>query len=121
MVLNTQESRLCIVLGVVIRDSVRIEAKKLVNKEKNMKSESCIEAKEDKHILLDNAIDDIDNVIQQAYCILQRIQGDGSGCGTAEEKKTPSLQEVLNHAPDRIREKNNELLKILDEMNSMLF
>lgn len=85
------------------------------------KSETCIEAKEDKHISLNNAIDDIDNVIQQAYGILQRIQGGGSGCGTVDESKTPSLQEVLNHAPDRIREKNNELYKILDEMNSTLF
>ena len=84
-------------------------------------NEPCVEAKEDKHVLLNNAIDNMDNVIQLAYSILQRIQGGGSGCGGVEENITPSLQEVLNHAPDRIREKNNELCKILDEMKSTLF
>jgi hypothetical protein len=78
--------------------------------------------KEDKHRDLDNAIGSMDDVIHRAYSILRRIQdaSDGDSEGTAE-CKTPSLKEVLDFGADRIREKNGELHKILDEITDNLF
>ena len=86
-----------------------------------MNNEGKVEVKEqDKHITLSNAIDDIDNVIDQARGILDRIQGNGSGKGD-EDTISTTLQDVLANGPNRIREKNNELFKILDEIESIIF
>ena len=82
----------------------------------------CIEAKEEKHILLANAIDNIDIVGQYAYDILQRIQGGGCGVGeTIEGIKTPSLQEVLDTSSNKIDIKMREIRATLDEIQSALF
>ena len=87
-----------------------------------MKNDECVAvAKEDKHIILSDAIESIDNVIQHAYCILHRIQGADSGIGSSVDTPRPTLQEILNFGPDRIREKNDELYKILDEIKSAIF
>lgn len=87
-----------------------------------MKNDACVvAANEDKHVALDDAIESMDNVIQQANGILHHIQGTGSE-GTGICDSTPrSLQEVLNFGSERIREKNSELHRILDEIKTSLF
>ena len=88
-----------------------------------MNDAPCIvEAKREKHIDLDDAIESMDNVIHRAHDILRRIQdASGGGCEGTAECKTPSLKEVLDFGADRIREKNVELHKILDEIQSSIF
>ena len=77
--------------------------------------------KEEKHITLSDAIDSMDDVISHAYGILERIQGGDSGKVSEETISSTTLQDVLAHGSNRIREKNNELFKILDEITTIIF
>ena len=87
-----------------------------------MKNESAGVLQGEKHILLDNAINDIDGVGQYAYEILQRIQGNGSGVGeNSDTAKIPNLQDVLDNGHHKINTKMTEIRNTLNEIEATLF
>jgi len=76
----------------------------------------------DKHIMLDNAINDIDNVINHAQELLNRIEGLGAPLKeTDQECVTATLQSVLDSAPSGIRGKCEAVHNLLNEINQRLF
>lgn len=78
---------------------------------------------EEKHVKLDYAIESLDDVRYQAYCILERIQGGASGCDKkdADVKPVSNLQSVLASGSDRIWKKNDEIRAILNDIESAIF
>lgn len=87
-----------------------------------MKNETKI-VNTEKHILLDAAINGIDEVDQFAYDLLQRIQGDGSKCGVSEDTivNTSNLQDVLDNGHHKINTKMTEIRNTLIEIEATLF
>ena len=90
-------------------------------------SETCPVEKQQKHIALNQAIDRLDGICDKAYTILERIKNDNrnSKCDGSNEDcpkdVEPSLQEVLDNAPDRIYKKIDDMNGILDELRSSIF
>lgn len=78
---------------------------------------------QDKHMLLDDAIDGIDEVGQYAYDILQRIQGNGSDVGGDKEcdKNRSNLQDVLDNGHNKINTKMTEIRNTLAEIEAAIF
>jgi hypothetical protein len=75
-----------------------------------------------KHVQLDHAISSLDNVISHAVSLLHRITGeDGQGTESSSTPKSPSLEEVLDTGPQRIRGSAENIHALLDQISDRLF
>jgi len=85
-------------------------------------AKASVPAEMDKHIMLDNAVNSIDSVINHAQELLNRIEGIGAPLNAAEaECPSATLQSVLDGAPSEIRGKCEAVHSLLNEITNRLF
>ena len=78
----------------------------------------------EKHIGLDDAIKEIQELRQHTNDVLLRITGNNQPeppVQMNEKQPHPTLQNVLIEGPDRIRRTCSEVHKVLDEITQTLF
>lgn len=93
-----------------------------------MQNEACntnspTPTKEDKHLSIDRAINDIDGVISHVQNILDKALGNPTAIGDPEkcDNAAPNLVDFLNGASDNIRRKMENLHDQLNQLESALF
>jgi hypothetical protein len=75
-----------------------------------------------KHVQLDHAINTLDGVISHTVSLLYRITGeDTPGTEPSPMPRPPSLEEVLDTGPQRIRGSAENIHATLDQIASRLF
>jgi hypothetical protein len=101
---------------------------KYINNRRYKMSASMNENKEiaqriEKHIELNNAINEIDKLREHVNHVLLKITGGVQPEPAVSDIKqpVPTLQEVLNQSPEEIRELCNVTHQILDEIEHTLF
>ncbi len=68
-----------------------------------------------KHLELNESIEMLYDLKNATVSLLERIKGENNPkCEEAPKQSNPSLQEVLNGAPDRINNHCTEIKKMLD-------
>ena len=75
----------------------------------------------DKHVLISNAIDSLESVIEHARALLSRIEGSDRPGEDKAVRGTPALLEMLNEASPRINGIESETHNLLDQIESTLF
>lgn len=84
---------------------------------------SACTARESNHVMLDNAVNDMESVVGHAEELLDKINNNSNspalknGCDRTE----PTLASVLNNSPQMIRDKNAELHELLNKISESLF
>lgn len=86
--------------------------------------------RQEKHMELNNAVNDLDSVLQHLNKLINRVRGPAPPLpvapGSLEEPKRlqdrpPTLVEVLDLAPESIRSKVEEAHRRIDEIQELLF
>uniref|UniRef100_A0A6H2A5Y1 Uncharacterized protein n=2 Tax=viral metagenome TaxID=1070528 RepID=A0A6H2A5Y1_9ZZZZ len=99
----------------------------VVNKQRKeiiMNSETCNEQRQEKHMLLGNAISALNKELDLFLELSGKINGDSPMCGSGSEKNVKellSLSQTLSTVPDKIREICEGLAKVRNEIRAMLF
>lgn len=77
----------------------------------------------EKHIELNNAINEIDKLREHVNHVLIKITGSEQPepVISGDKQSVPTLQEVLNQSPEKIREICNVTHQILEEIEHTLF
>ena len=75
----------------------------------------------DKHIQLDNALDSLTSVNNRLLALIQRIEGNDSPEEQPCARPCPALLDVLNEAPNRIREIESRGHELVSTLESHLF
>jgi hypothetical protein len=90
-----------------------------------MSEEKCIgaTARESKHIVLNNSLRHLQDVMNQAEGLLSQITQAPENDASIENCKQPdpSLYRVLDETPDTIRNKCNEISDILTQIKDSIF
>lgn len=97
----------------------------LINQKVNIMSDpqAPCAAREANHIMLDNAICNMDSVISHAEELFNRINSNNNSADLKNgcEKTEPTLSSVLNSAPQTINDKNTEMHDLLNKISELLF
>jgi hypothetical protein len=79
--------------------------------------------RQDKHLAMHEAIQDLDSINHRLGELSERLQGprvEAAGCA-AEQCNIPNFMQVLNSGPEEIREKTLEANRRINEISEMLF
>lgn len=74
-----------------------------------------------KHLDLDNAILELNSLKTLSIELLHEINGEETLACEVEERKEPTLLEILNDGPERIREYRRDVIQILNSIGKALF
>lgn len=77
--------------------------------------------KQNKHSQLQDAIDDMEFIVEKAASLLDRINGNATDCSPDNPRVDPSLSSVLNSGPSEIRDNCSKIRSYLDEIEGALF
>ena len=89
-----------------------------------MESLTNVEARQDKHLDIDAAIENINGVLSRVEQMIRRVADVPSSdeVGTNERaSQSLSLESVLSNGANRIDEKCKQLYSALDQLEEMLF
>ena len=79
------------------------------------------EVKKERHCVLDDAICNIQSVIEEANSLLMRISNEDVVENESQARCEPSLEAVLMEGPDRINKSCDEIKVILKKIAAKLF
>lgn len=78
--------------------------------------------KVEKHINLDNAIEDQQSAIRAMSDLIARLNAlPEEVTETGDNKSLPSVIEVLENGPDRIRDNTDRIHKLVADLEALLF
>lgn len=77
--------------------------------------------REPKHVELDEAINRLDGVLACSRRLMARIEDGGSDQDGTIETPPHSLYQVLDGGSERIREKSEQILNVLNNIETALF
>lgn len=75
----------------------------------------------DKHIQLDNAIDSLESVNVHLLSLIRRVEGNDCPDEASPVRPCQALLDVLNEAPNRLREIENDAHRQIELLEGHLF